>query len=1168
MLMGATNTLAYDLNRDESAQYTIKWYDSEIPIRIQVPAAGSYSDGSDPFKAISESALAWNEHLANIQIITSESTAQPIEPGNGVNEVAMAADLLGEEFGEFVLAVTLNYPTGNKRIESDIVLNSAIEWDAYTGALREPTDIRRVIMHEVGHLLGLGHSDFIRDADGTIQPVTAVMNSSISHIDRIWTDDIEGVWELYGVPGEIPANDNFASAEDVPAGGNSDWGTQATNNGSSGEEGEPAHAGVAARKSVWWKWTSGERILLQVNTWLSNFDTVLAIYTGDNLDNLELVIENDDQETPEENPSSSRMRTSLVQFLAEPNTTYYIAVGGWGSSNWFPEGFSGTIKLGIEFDDSTGPPIISRQPLDIHTTAGNQVGFMVDAAGYRWLDYEWEIKMSGSSEWEPVVDLPGLIIDESDGGDSSSVHFKPTNNMQGALIRCQISNHRGSIYSAEAELSVNPVSLPVILAQPDNQEILASGQVTLEVEADSFGVAPTYQWYHQGVAIPGATQSIYHIDSASAEHAGTYRVDVINGGGVTQSSSVEVSVLAAPIITNLGSTRRVIRAGQSTTLSAEVQGRGEVQLQWIHQGRILPDATTASLELIADHPGVAGAYWLRATDEDGQQNGSPFFVMQSVRDARAVVWGFDWLGQNNIPKDLTNPLSIAIDSTSVTVVQADGYTHTWGGPLGESLADDLRGVVKVVKHRGHDLALLEDGTVVDSEDRPLPHGLYNIVDIARERFASIALRSDGRVIVWGGSGYHPTRDSPVIEDGVAISMGEYHAAVLRDNGSIVSWGNFASGGDPSTAMGVPPGQSIAVGGDHTLVLDRNQNLTYFGGYPGNPNLSGLSDVVAISSGQSHSVALNMAGEIQAWGSEDFGQSLVPNLEGYGISIDAHANSSAAIVGAPPSNSRLLNLSVRSVAASADQTLVVGFAVADSVAKPILIRSVGPSLLPFGITNALTNPQLTVYNSDATKIGQNSDWAGESTLRETFARLGAFALPENSLDAATIQQVSAGTYSVHTTAENSLDPGVTLVEIYDANSTSAGYFTNLSARTQVGTDENILVAGFVLEGDQPKHLLIRAVGPSLSAYGLEPTRLLANPSIKLLRDGETVTSNADWNGDEQLKQAFTDVGAFSLSSDDSPDAAVVVSASPGIYTIQVSGEDGGTGVALVEIYELP
>jgi len=260
---------------------------------------------------------------------------------------------------------------------------------------------------------------------------------------------------------------------------------------------------------------------------------------------------------------------------------------------------------------------------------------------------------------------------------------------------------------------------------------------------------------------------------------------------------------------------------------------------------------------------------------------------------------------------------------------------------------------------------------------------------------------------------------------------------------------------------------------------------------------------------------------------------------------------------------LANLSSRAVVGTSN--LTVGFVSTGSDAKSILLRGDGPSLANYGVTGVLASPVLTLYNSAGTSIAANSAWGGSSTLSTIFTQVGAFPLTATSNDAVLNQSLTSGTYSAIVTGANS-STGAAMVEIYDADPTGAtSRLVNISARGIVGSGTSIMTGGFVITGNSTETILIRAVGPTLSNYGV--TGVLAQPTLTVYNaSGTSVASNTIWGGGSTLSSAMTQVGAFALPST-SADSAVLVTLPAGAYTVQVSGVNGTTGNALVEIYEV-
>jgi hypothetical protein len=266
-------------------------------------------------------------------------------------------------------------------------------------------------------------------------------------------------------------------------------------------------------------------------------------------------------------------------------------------------------------------------------------------------------------------------------------------------------------------------------------------------------------------------------------------------------------------------------------------------------------------------------------------------------------------------------------------------------------------------------------------------------------------------------------------------------------------------------------------------------------------------------------------------------------------------STSANLAVSAGTARLSNLSVRASLASG-ATLIVGFATNGN--RSVLIRGVGPTLGVFGVPGFMTDPRLELYNSASVQINANDDWA--AALAPGFAAVGAFPLAVGSKDAA----LQAGVAGPHTAQLKGTGAGVVLVEVYDAGSGTAVRLVNVSARNFVGTGDNILIAGFVVDGTVGRTLLIRAVGPTLAAFGVPGT--LTDPKLEILSDKAVkLVENDNWSS--TLESTATSVGAFPLLTG-SRDAALVVTLPPGAYSAQVSGIANGTGEALIEVYEVP
>lgn len=253
--------------------------------------------------------------------------------------------------------------------------------------------------------------------------------------------------------------------------------------------------------------------------------------------------------------------------------------------------------------------------------------------------------------------------------------------------------------------------------------------------------------------------------------------------------------------------------------------------------------------------------------------------------------------------------------------------------------------------------------------------------------------------------------------------------------------------------------------------------------------------------------------------------------------------------------QLSNLSVRTTLA-AGQSVIVGFVVQGG-ANDVLVRVAGPALASFGLTNAMTDPRLEIF-SGSRKIAENNDWP--STLAATSTSVGAFPFAVASRDAALLQSLG-GANTVQATGTAG---GAVLVEAYAASGSVNSRLINLSARNRVGTGADILIAGFSVAGVGTKRVLIRAVGPTLTALGVPAA--LADPQLELTDATGRLAANDNW--DSALAPVFAQVGAFPLPAGSKDSALVATLTANRSYTVQVSGVASSVGEALVEVYELP
>jgi len=272
---------------------------------------------------------------------------------------------------------------------------------------------------------------------------------------------------------------------------------------------------------------------------------------------------------------------------------------------------------------------------------------------------------------------------------------------------------------------------------------------------------------------------------------------------------------------------------------------------------------------------------------------------------------------------------------------------------------------------------------------------------------------------------------------------------------------------------------------------------------------------------------------------------------------------------PEESSFLANLAIRAQMNNTSTPINPGFVISGTGSKRVWIRAIGPALQDLGVTDAIDDPSLTLFNVQSQQIGFNDDWSttGATDIVAASTFTGAFALTAGGKDAVLLVDLPVGVYTAR--VENAADgDGVALLGLCDADRDgSVNQLANVSARAFVGTGNGILMPGIVVTGTVAKRYLIRAVGPGLGNFGVEG--VLADPILEVLSGQEVIATNDNWataSNSAEVTSLSTIVGAFALGSG-SADAALVVELAPGVYTARIKGVGDTTGEALVEVYAI-
>jgi len=273
-------------------------------------------------------------------------------------------------------------------------------------------------------------------------------------------------------------------------------------------------------------------------------------------------------------------------------------------------------------------------------------------------------------------------------------------------------------------------------------------------------------------------------------------------------------------------------------------------------------------------------------------------------------------------------------------------------------------------------------------------------------------------------------------------------------------------------------------------------------------------------------------------------------------------------------SMLGNISTRSFVQTADNVMIGGFIVQGTQPKTVIIRAIGPELTPFGVPDVLANPTLELHDGAGALIGFNDDWqntviGGVITHDQVQEIINSGRAPTDMRESAIIADLPAGNYTAIVRGLSSTT-GVALVEVYDLSTAADSILGNISTRSFVQTGDNVMIGGFIVQGTQPKMVIIRAIGPELTPFGVP--NVLANPTLELHDGaGALIGSNDNWQttiiGGIITQDQVQEILNSGHAPTDPMESAIIANLPAGNYTAIVRGVSNTTGVALVEVYDL-
>jgi hypothetical protein len=354
---------------------------------------------------------------------------------------------------------------------------------------------------------------------------------------------------------------------------------------------------------------------------------------------------------------------------------------------------------------------------------------------------------------------------------------------------------------------------------------------------------------------------------------------------------------------------------------------------------------------------------------------------------------------------------------------------------------------------------------------------------------------------------------PVVETTTHPQFSAFRSASINNTGSVAFGADFKSGGSNIVVIGPNGGRDVLTS-----------------------NLFG-STITAFDTDLPPR-ALNDAGQVVFW---------------YRL-----ANGRQGLAVATPSNGvqpkTLGNISTRLAVSTGENVLIGGLIVTGSENKRVMIRALGPSLADAGVNGALADPVLELFAADGTLIMRNDNWREN---QEGEIQATGIAPPRDA-ESAIVQTLAPGNYTAVLSGRNGTT-GVGLVEAYDLNQSPNSKLANISTRGFVDTGDNVLIGGFIV-GPYTR-TVVRAIGPSLANSGV--ANALADPTLDVVDgSGNIVATNNNWKDAQQ-----SELTAIGIQPTNDLEAALVTTLQTGNYTAVVRGVNGGTGVGLVEAYNL-
>ncbi len=987
-----------------------------------------------------------------------------------------------------------------------------------------------------------------------------------------------------------PFNDNFASRAHL-AGQAS---VRTSNTDATREIGEPLIRGNTGGASLWWDWTAPLSGTVTLSTGGSTYASLLAVYTGSSLSTLAPV-------ASAESPAGST--DNSVTFQAVAGTTYDVTIDGVDGAT----GFAG-LYLGYVNDNFANATVLSGSSVNFSDSnfgttfeTGEPQAAATSAKHTVW--YAWTAPSSGhvcvsttSYDFDPALavytgsSLTGLTLVSSATGttiDSSA---------STAISRATASFNAvaGTVY----RIQVDGISDTTTGANSGGFDLSIDDSLWQYGTGDSITSSPAIG--AGGIVYVGSDDSNFYAFNPD----GSLRWKVTAGG---------IFDTISPAIASDGTV--YAPCSDSKVYAFNPDG----SIKWTYSVPT-PSSSSLSNELVSS-PAIAadGTVYVKAGD-----NHLYALKPDGTLKWTATVPGFSYASPTVAPD---GTLYIGSETGTFYAFKADGstkWTFTADSAIYTAAALDAAGNLYFGTLGGTVYSLAPDGTrrwafaagdSVTSSPALAPDGTLYFGSYDHNLYALNS--ADGSLKWTYRMGDEVRASSPAIDANGVVYIGDYDGNLYAVNPDGTLKRLYATGGWVRSSP-VLYGNRLYIGSNDQQIYAFDIGAAassspwpmyqFAASHPGRyvdfaslPLITGDPQAASLSAGGTLSLSVTTTGSSLSYQWRRNGVALDTSVypsastatltlpyaqasdsgiydclvsNSSGRTVSAGASVAIAAAANTVNDAQLIAISGRSYAGTGSQVLVAGFVISGTTPKTVLVRASGPALAPYGVSTYLPDPELQLFkitNGTPQMIDQNIGWGNATNaaaIKAEATALQDFAWPDGSNDSALLVTLAPGLYTAQVSGASG-DTGTSLVEVYDGDAASTSpRLIDISLRSTVGTGTNVQVAGFMITGSHPKTVLIRAGGPALASLGI--SNFLPDPVLKLYdHNSILIRGNQGWGTDATaaaaIKAVATRLSAYTWL-DGSNDSALLVTLPPGLYTAQVSGASGDTGVDLLEVYD--